>query len=269
MSDISQPENTDNFVKESILMLGFDHPNVLKLLGVCFDTSGHLPLIVLPFMANGDLRSYLMSKRDPSVSTRITHFPEGLDEQRALGMCLDVARGMEYLSNSSFVHRDLAARNCMVSGELTVHIADFGLSRDVYSKDYYRMGTKTMLPVKWMAPESLADNIFTVKSDVWSFGVVCWEVFSLGSTPYPGVGNHEVSDYIGGGHRLKIPKLCPPEIYHIMEQCWSEDSNRRPDFSHLVLQLEKVSAGRNNQDPHYINMNNGTTSQNGHAVQPQ
>nr|CAB38028.1 scavenger receptor tyrosine kinase [Geodia cydonium] len=266
LKDISQQENIDNFVQESILMLGFNHPNVLELLGVCFDTTDRHPLIVLPFMANGDLRSYLMSKRDPSVTTKFTHFPQGLDEERALVMCLEVARGMEYLSNSSFVHRDLAARNCMVSGELTVRVADFGLSRDVYSKDYYRMGTKTMLPVKWMAPESLADNIFTVKSDVWSFGVVCWEVFSL-VAPYPGIGNHEMSDYIGGGRRLKIPRLCPREIYELMEQCWNEESNKRPNFSELVSQLERVIDTRLN--PHYMNMNNGTTQQNGHAVQPQ
>jgi serine/threonine protein kinase len=163
---VNSIEEVEEFVSESAVMLDFDHPNVLKLLGVCFDTDDQLPVIILPYMANGDLKSFLRNQRN---QTEMQHnkFPKGLNYTKLLYICLDIARGMEYLHKKKFVHRDLAARNCVIDSAFTTYVADFGLSRDVYSRDYYRMGLKAVkLPVKWMSPESLNDGLYDEKTDV-------------------------------------------------------------------------------------------------------
>ena len=146
-------------------MKDFCHPRVLHLIGVSFldDMS---PLVVTPFMANGDLLAFLRDdNKNPRVSDLIT-------------FAIEIAEGMEYLASQKFVHRDLAARNCLLDHQNHIRIADFGLSRDVYEKDYYRPEEKGLLPVKWMAPESLEASTYTTKSDVWSFGVVLWEIIT-------------------------------------------------------------------------------------------
>lgn len=154
-----------SFVREALIMKDFDHPNVMKLIGLVFPEDGP-PLLVLPFMCNGDLRQYVRDeKRDPRI-------------RELMKFSLDVARGMQYLASQKFVHRDLAARNCMLDENLNVRVADFGLSRDVYETGYYRPGQTTPLPFKWMAPESLKKSTFTTKSDVWSYGITCWELFT-------------------------------------------------------------------------------------------
>lgn len=124
---------------------------------------------------------------------------------------------------------------------MTVCVADFGLSKKIYSGDYYRQGRIAKMPVKWIAIESLADRVYTSKSDVWAFGVTMWEIATRGMTPYPGVQNHEMYDYLLHGHRLKQPEDCLDELYDIMYSCWSADPLDRPTFSVLRLQLEKLS----------------------------
>ncbi|XP_072758952.1 proto-oncogene tyrosine-protein kinase ROS-like isoform X2 [Anoplolepis gracilipes] len=179
------------FLQEARLMNHFRHKHVLKLLGVCLDKSS--PLLVLELMET-DLLKYLRESRtlEPSDS-------HALRLQDLLAICEDVARGCCYLEKLRFVHRDLACRNCLVSAKdrenRVVKIGDFGLARDVYKDDYYRKKGKGPLPVRWMAPESLAIRIFTSKSDVWSFGVLMWEITSLGEQPYFGRTNSEVIDY--------------------------------------------------------------------------
>ncbi|KAL0620126.1 Tyrosine-protein kinase Mer [Plecturocebus cupreus] len=132
--------------------------------------------------------------------------------QTLLKFMVDIALGMEYLSNRNFLHRDLAARNCMLRDDMTVCVADFGLSKKIYSGDYYRQGRIAKMPVKWIAIESLADRVYTSKSDVWAFGVTMWEIATRGMTPYPGVQNHEMYDYLLHGHRLKQPEDCLDEL---------------------------------------------------------
>lgn len=170
-----------------ILFRAFNTHHVVRLLGVV--SRGQPTLVVMELMTNGDLKSYLRSHR-PDGGDNFSLQPPTL--KRILQMAVEIADGMAYLSAKKFVHRDLAARNCMVAEDLTVKIGDFGMTRDIYETDYYRKGTKGLLPVRWMAPESLKDGVFTSFSDVWSYGVVLWEMVTLASQPYQGLSNDQV-----------------------------------------------------------------------------
>eukprot|EP00731_Ephydatia_muelleri_P033775 Em0037g39a len=150
-------------------------------------------------------------------------------------MCLDIAKGMKYLADQKFVHMNLAARNCLVGINLSIKISDFGLKNET---NYYRMLKAKDCPVKWMSPEVLKDGISSEKSDVWAFGVTCWEVFSLGATPYPGVENHQMLERINEGLRLQKPTLCPHRIFLLVERCWFYEPQNRPVFNALVAELK-------------------------------
>lgn len=167
-----------NFLKEAAVMKAFNTHHVVRLLGVV--SCGQPTLVIMELMEKGDLKGYLRSHRSDSDTPN--QQPPSL--KRILQMAIEIADGMAYLSAKKFVHRDLAARNCMVAGDLTVKIGDFGMTRDIYETDYYRKGTKGLLPVRWMAPESLKDGVFSSSSDVFSFGVVLWEMATLASQPY-------------------------------------------------------------------------------------
>ncbi|XP_077468891.1 tyrosine-protein kinase Mer isoform X1 [Stigmatopora argus] len=227
----------EEFLYEAACMKDFHHPNVIKLLGVCLETvAGHFPkpMVILPFMKYGDLHTFLLR-------SRLGENPLFLPTQTLLKFMVDIASGMEYLSGRNFLHRDLAARNCMLRDDMTVCVADFGLSKKIYSGDYYRQGRIAKMPVKWIAVESLADRVFTVKSDVWAFGVTMWEIATRGMTPYPGIQNHEIYDYLLEGHRLKQPTDCLDDLYEIMYSCWRADPLDRPHFSQLRGMLDKIA----------------------------
>lgn len=138
------------------------------------------------------------------------------------------------------IHRDLAARNILVTEDHTCKIADFGFARDVMSSHVYERKSEGRLPIRWMAPESLYDNIFSVKSDIWSYGVLIWEVVTLGSTPYPGISAADVMRRVRDGYRLEKPEHCRRELYNIMYYCWDKDAQERPNFSELVELLEQL-----------------------------
>ena len=157
--------------------------------------------------------------------------------QGILKMAIEIADGMSYLTDKKFVHRDLAARNCMVAEDLTVKIGDFGMTRDIYETDYYRKGGKGLLPVRWMAPESLRDGEFRVESDVWSFGVVLWEMATLASQPYQGLANEEVLKYVMEGGVMERPENCPDRLYNLMANCWHYHAKLRPTFLDIIEDL--------------------------------
>lgn len=267
LKKVSSDQEVEDFIAESAIMLDFHHPNVLSLVGVCFDTEDQLPIILLPFMANGDLRAYLKSQRRLRASSK--DFPEGLSENVLMRICLDIARGLEYLAALKFVHRDIAARNCMVDEALRVKVADFGMSRDVFHSDYYRLTHKARLPVKWMPPESLFDNIFNEKTDVWSFGVTCWEVFSIGHKPFTDIDNVEIPDYISNGNRLQKPVLCSDEMFTLMRSTWNESPKDRPTFAQLVKSLFNQHGAGSNHHYHPVQDSGSTMYNNsrpGHTV---
>ncbi|XP_068258030.1 tyrosine-protein kinase Mer isoform X2 [Nyctibius grandis] len=235
LDNFSQRE-IEEFLSEAACMKDFDHPNVIKLLGVCLELSSQQvpkPMVILPFMKYGDLHSFLLR-------SRLEMAPQFVPLQTLVKFMVDIALGMEYLSSRHFLHRDLAARNCMLRDDMTVCVADFGLSKKIYSGDYYRQGRIAKMPVKWIAIESLADRVYTTKSDVWAFGVTMWEIATRGMTPYPGVQNHEIYEYLFHGQRLKKPEDCLDELYEIMSACWRADPAARPTFSQLKAHLEKL-----------------------------
>uniref|UniRef100_A0A8D0AKQ0 receptor protein-tyrosine kinase n=1 Tax=Sander lucioperca TaxID=283035 RepID=A0A8D0AKQ0_SANLU len=244
----------EDFLREAACMKEFDHRNVMRLLGVCLQTvesEGYpSPVVILPYMKHGDLHSYLLY-------SRLGDSPY-LPSQMLVKFMTDIARGMEYLSNKNFIHRDLAARNCMLNENMNVCVADFGLSKKIYNGDYYRQGRISKMPVKWIAIESLADRVYTTKSDVWSFGVTMWEIATRGQTPYPGVENSEIYDYLRQGNRLKQPPDCLDSIYALMFSCWLLSPKDRPSFEALRCELEKALEDLpDTQDPDeilYVNM---------------
>ncbi|KAK7868921.1 hypothetical protein R5R35_014230 [Gryllus longicercus] len=226
------------FLKEAQLMSNFKHEHILQLLGVCLDNDPNF--IIMELMESGDLLSYLRSSR-PQI-----YMSSGLTLLDLVTMCVDVAKGCRYLEEMHFVHRDLACRNCLVSSgdprTRVVKIGDFGLARDIYKNDYYRKEGEGLLPVRWMAPESLVDGVFTCQSDVWAFGVLIWEILTLGQQPYPARTNLEVLHYVRNGGRLSRPNNCPDQLHHLMLKTWSYNPENRPTFKYCLETLEDLKS---------------------------
>uniref|UniRef100_A0A8C3PQD9 Tyrosine-protein kinase receptor n=1 Tax=Calidris pygmaea TaxID=425635 RepID=A0A8C3PQD9_9CHAR len=219
------------FLNEASVMKGFSCHHVVRLLGVV--SKGQPTLVVMELMAHGDLKSYLRSLR-PDAENNPGRPPPTLREM--IQMAAEIADGMAYLNAKKFVHRDLAARNCMVAEDFTVKIGDFGMTRDIYETDYYRKGGKGLLPVRWMAPESLKDGVFTAYSDVWSFGVVLWEISSLAEQPYQGLSNEQVLKFVMDGGYLDQPDSCPESL---MQMCWQYNPKMRPTFIEIIEMLKE------------------------------
>ncbi|XP_044261607.1 tyrosine-protein kinase transmembrane receptor Ror-like [Tribolium madens] len=216
-----------DFQREIELISELKHPNIICLLGVVVKQE---PMCMLfEFMSEGDLHEFLITN-SPSEGKSLT-------QNQFLHIAIQIAQGMEYLSENHYVHRDLAARNCLVSKDLVVKISDFGLSRDMYSCDYYRVQSKSLLPVRWMPPESILYGKFTTESDVWSYGVVLWEIYSYGLQPYYGYNNQEVINMIRSRKLLPCPDACPSYCYALMVECWAELAVRRPSFGEISHRL--------------------------------
>ncbi|CAI9720557.1 putative molluscan insulin-related peptide(s) receptor [Octopus vulgaris] len=224
-----------SFLKEATVMKAFSCNHIVKLLGVVSVVSAGRPLVVMELMANGDLKQFLRRHRpdDEEYDGR-----KPLTLHQTLCMAAEVADGMAYLADKKYVHRDLAARNCMVSLDSVVKIGDFGMTRDIYETDYYRKGGNALLPVRWMAPESLKDGIYTSLSDVWSYGVVIWEMATLAAMPYQGLSNSEVVKFVSDGKIMEKPEGCPKRLYSLMLMCWQYKPKQRPSFKDIINALE-------------------------------
>nr|XP_012224322.1 PREDICTED: tyrosine-protein kinase transmembrane receptor Ror isoform X1 [Linepithema humile] len=235
LKENATPKTQSDFKREVELMTDLRHPNIICLLGVIL--KGEPMCMLFEYMTQGDLHEFLICHSPRSDVPLNNSGAKILEQPEFLHIALQIASGMEYLASHHYVHRDLAARNCLVGDNLTVKISDFGLSRDIYSSDYYRVQSKSLLPVRWMPPESILYGKFTTESDVWSFGVVLWEIYSYGLQPYYGYNNQEVIDMIRSRQLLPCPEDCPTMIYSLMIECWHEVANRRPQFPEIHHRL--------------------------------
>lgn len=228
LKDTSPDGQWWNFLREATIMGQFSHPHILHLEGVV--TKRKPIMIITEFMENGALDAFLREREDQLVPAQLVAMLQG------------IASGMNYLSDRNYVHRDLAARNILVSQNLCCKVSDFGLTRllDNFDGTYETQGGK--IPIRWTAPEAIAHRIFTTASDVWSFGIVMWEVLSFGDKPYGEMSNQEVMKSIEDGYRLPPPVDCPAPLYELMKNCWAYDRARRPHFHQLQAHLGHLLA---------------------------
>ncbi|GAA6107899.1 ephrin type-B receptor 2b isoform X1 [Tachysurus ichikawai] len=218
-----------DFLSEASIMGQFDHPNVIHLEGVV--TKSSPVMIITEFMENGSLDSFL--RQNDGQFTVI----------QLVGMLRGIASGMKYLADMNYVHRDLAARNILVNSNLVCKVSDFGLSRfleDDTSDPTYTSALGGKIPIRWTAPEAIQYRKFTSASDVWSYGIVMWEVMSYGERPYWDMTNQDVINAIEQDYRLPPPMDCPSALHQLMLDCWQKDRNNRPKFSQIVNNLDKM-----------------------------
>ncbi|KAJ9595214.1 hypothetical protein L9F63_013475, partial [Diploptera punctata] len=240
LKESASREAEEDFMREVDIMSAFRHTNILSLIGVVLRDSGCSPWMVFEYMPHGDLAEVLRCNENLVTPSVIEKPHNSIKYESLLSVALQIAAGMQYLAGQRFVHRDLACRNCLVGTGLTVKIADFGMSRDVYTCDYYKIGGSRLLPVRWMSPESVMYGRFTLESDVWSYGVVLWEIYSLGKQPYYGQSNEEVVKLILQGIMLIPPEDCPQVIWDLMRSCWKTEPRDRIRFPEIYSRLKKA-----------------------------
>ncbi|KAI3361334.1 hypothetical protein L3Q82_013513 [Scortum barcoo] len=241
LKDANESTRQD-FQREAELLTVLQHQHIVRFYGVC--TDGEPLAMVFEYMRHGDLNRFLRAHGPDARILEETKMPPlgQLTLPQMLHIAAQIASGMVYLASLHFVHRDLATRNCLVGEGLVVKIGDFGMSRDIYSTDYYRVGGRTMLPIRWMPPESIMYRKFTTESDIWSFGVVLWEIFTYGKQPWYQLSNSEAIECITQGRELERPRTCPKEVYLLMQGCWQREPQQRmviKDIHSRLLALVK------------------------------
>ncbi|XP_058467627.1 fibroblast growth factor receptor homolog 1-like isoform X2 [Malaya genurostris] len=235
---------------EVMKMIG-KHVNIINLLGCCCKDG---PLyVIVEYAPHGNLKDFLRSHRFGTANYEDSIIGEKekkiLTLKELISFAYQIARGMEHLASRRCIHRDLAARNVLVSDGFVMKIADFGLARDIHSQEYYRKTTTGKLPIRWMAPESLEEKFYDSQSDVWSFGVLLWEIMTLGGNPYSSIPTWDnLLEHLKKGKRLEQPPLCPIHIYVVMRECWNYKPKVRPTFSELVQNLDRLVAITSNEE---------------------
>ncbi|XP_071447294.1 tyrosine-protein kinase CSK [Hetaerina americana] len=217
-------EAAQKFLAEASLMTSLRHKNLVQLLGLVFNNK-HIYLVT-EYMSKGSLVDYLRSRGRLHVT-----------KKDQINFAFDTCSGMEYLESRKVVHRDLAARNVLISEEGVAKVSDFGLARD---ENFTLEGGK--LPIKWTAPEALKHGKFSNKSDMWSFGILLWEIYSFGRVPYPRIPLSEVVKHVEKGYKMEAPDGCPPEVYDIMKRAWDLQPEKRPSFKEIETKLGLLKA---------------------------
>jgi serine/threonine protein kinase len=227
----SSTEEKLDFLSEAEVMKRFDHKNIIRLLGVC--TKDEPIYTIMEFMLYGDLKTFLLARRH-LVNDKTIEESDEISSKKLTSMALDVARGLSYLAQLKYVHRDVASRNCLINAQRIVKLADFGMTRPMFENDYYKFTRKGMLPVRWMSPESLALGVFTPASDVWSFGILLYEIITFGSFPYQGMTNTAVLEYVKMGNTVTIPQGVKTQLRGLLKSCWQQNPKLRTRASEMV-----------------------------------
>ncbi|XP_063731521.1 inactive tyrosine-protein kinase 7 isoform X1 [Eleginops maclovinus] len=223
-----------DFRREAEMFAKLSHANVVRLLGLCREVEPHY--MILEYYDLGDLKQFLRISK--SNDDKVKSQP--ISTKTKVSICAQVAHGMEHLSNHRFVHKDLAARNCMINSQRRVKVSALSLSKDVYNSEYYHY-RQAWIPLRWLPSESVFEDDFSTKSDVWAFGVLMWEVFSLGEMPYTKLSDDEVLEGLQTGKlKLPVPDGCPSKIYKLMARCWALSLKERPSFTEIVQALGEL-----------------------------
>lgn len=223
-----------DFRREAEMFGKLSHPNVARLLGLCKETEPHY--MILEYYDLGDLKQFLRISKNKDDKVK----SQPLSTKTKVSICAQVAHGMEHLSNHRFVHKDLAARNCLINSQRRIKVSALSLSKDVYNSEYYHY-RQAWIPLRWMPAESVFEDDFSTKSDVWAFGVLMWEVFSLGEMPHAKLSDDEVLEGLKAGKlKLPVPDGCPSKIYKLMVRCWAPSLKERPSFSDIVHTLGDI-----------------------------
>uniref|UniRef100_A0A914XF06 Protein kinase domain-containing protein n=1 Tax=Plectus sambesii TaxID=2011161 RepID=A0A914XF06_9BILA len=227
------PEKLVDLEHEASVLTKLSHPNIVKFYGITL-IDGAFGLL-FEYMSEGDLVTYLRNRSQDLQGTEPVPYSD------MLRMSIQVASGLEYLHSHHMVHRDVAARNCLVATELIVKLSDFGMTRDVYVTDYYKMDSHTLVPLRWLPPESIVYRKFTVESDMWSFGVLLWEIFSGGQVPWYMYSNTEVLEIVKNGELLAKPDCCPETVYKtLMLRCWASKPSERISATNIKEKLTEL-----------------------------
>ncbi|XP_045133429.1 tyrosine-protein kinase Fer-like isoform X2 [Portunus trituberculatus] len=217
-------EQKKKFLQEGRILKQYDHPNIVRFIGICVQKQPIM--IVMELVPGGSLLSFVRNHKGQ------------LTVKQMMGMCLDTASGMAYLESKNCIHRDLAARNCLVGHRNSVKISDFGMSRE--EEEYYVSDGMKQIPIKWTAPEALNFGKYTSLCDVWSYGVLCWEIFSSGEVPYHGYSNTKAREMIDTGYRMQAPLNTPDTMYQLMLKCWQYDPDNRPHFPEIYSSVHDI-----------------------------
>uniref|UniRef100_A0A2I4BS68 Inactive tyrosine-protein kinase 7 n=1 Tax=Austrofundulus limnaeus TaxID=52670 RepID=A0A2I4BS68_AUSLI len=223
-----------DFRREAEMFAKLSHPNVVRLLGLCKEAEPHY--MILEYYDLGDLKQFLRISK--SKDDKVKSQP--ISTKTKVSICAQVARGMEHLSNHRFVHKDLAARNCLINNQRRVKVSSLSLSKDVYNSEYFHY-RQAWIPLRWLPTESVFEDDFSTKSDVWAFGVLMWEVFSHGEMPYSALSDDEVLEGLKALKlKLPVPEGCPSKIYKLMTRCWAVGLKERPSFTDIVHALGEL-----------------------------
>lgn len=230
VSGMASEDQVNLLLIESSMLKDLTHKNLLPVMAVCLEDERQ-PLIMFPFMNRGNLKMFIKKSRSPEGGSK------SLTTADLVHVGIQIAKGLQYLARRRITHKDVAARNCVIDDDLNVKVTDCALSRDLFPQDYCCLGDNENRPVKWMAVESLEKGRFTVASDVWAYGVLLWELMTLGQQPYGNIDAFEMLNFLKQGHRISQPMNCPDELFTIIACCWALSEDERPSFGQLIVCL--------------------------------